>query len=168
MGTVWELVSTISTPFLQSPIIIFVLALIVIGADAGVFVGLGGTGTADISQIDFTNVLGRGASGLTYEQAINEPSLVVIHGLAGYCVKPLLIDTSGIIDNTGVANSIYPCQYISNPVGEATGSNIFGQLLTGFFNLFGLGIEITSFMLFTLMILATVGFWSLTALTGGN
>jgi hypothetical protein len=141
---IWDLVTTFLTPFMESPMIVLVIVILLLGADAGVFSG--------------------NASNITYTAAVHDPNLVVIHSLFGYCVKPVLISTGAIIPNTAIANSLSQCVYIANPDGSR-GVNASGSLLTELFTLFGVPIKITSFTLFVLLILATVGFWALTALT---
>ena len=184
MGTLLELISTFATPFMQHPQIVLVLAILIVGADAGIWTGgetlgcplLDGSNMTyeEIRNIYYDNPMNQ----ITYESAGNNPNLVIKRSVAGYYVTPLTIDTSWIIPNTGIGwggfdRAVYiaspdckPYTYVIVPMSAGAGApNAFGGTITAFFQYLRIPITISSFWLFVLMIFSTVGFWALKSLT---
>ena len=185
MGTLLELISTFATPFMQHPQIVLVLAILIVGADAGIWTGgdtavgcpmLDGSSMSyeEIRNLYYENPLNQ----ITYESAVANPNLVIKRSVSGYYVTPLVIDTGWIIPDTGIGwggfdRAVYiaspdckPYSYFIIPSSAGAGApNAFGGTITAFLQYLRIPIPISSFWLFVLMIFSTVGFWALKSLT---
>ena len=132
MGAISDFAGTIATPFFQNPYLFYVLALIIVGADA--------------------------SSAMFMSQAPLQSSVSPILNDAYNCTRPDLIQS--FFDGLGLRGLTY-CKDPSDTTG------VIGTGLSAMFHGFGLPqeVQISSAMIFFVMLFSGVFVWAGTALT---
>lgn len=176
MASLWDLVNAFATPFMQHPQIVLMLAILIVGWDAGIFGGGNTCSAIDGSNMTYEQVKQIYPAQISYESAVANPNLVVKRALAGWYVVPVVFDTGFLIPDSAFGFSLDPAVYISSPNCEpydyvifaysdgSSSPNLIGQLFTGLLGYMNIPVVVHSFWLFVLMILSSVGFWALTSL----